>query len=195
MLVMDQSKKSLLLAANDSQLDLDSVEIVTARLCLRPVTERYAADIFREFTPDVTRYMVPSTPREIGETKAFIADTTRQRKLGVDLVLVILSKENEEFLGCCGLHGAQKATEPELGIWLKKSAHGSGFGREAIAALAEWAARNLTVEALIYPVDRKNGPSRNIPERMGGTIIGEARVKTMSGTELDEVVYRIPIAS
>ena len=30
------------------------------------------------------------------------------------------------------------SVSPELGLWLKESAHGQGFGREVVAALVEW---------------------------------------------------------
>ncbi len=43
--------------------------------------------------------------------------------------MVILDRETGRFLGCAGLHELE-AARPELGVWLKKSAHGNGFGRE-----------------------------------------------------------------
>ena len=30
------------------------------------------------------------------------------------------------------------SVSPELGLWLKESAHGQGFGREVVTALVEW---------------------------------------------------------
>ncbi len=97
-----------------------------------------------------------------------------------------------EFLGLCGLHLAAQFPEPELGIWLKKSAHGNGYGLEAIAGIKTWAEAHLAFERMIYPVDRKNRPSRKIAEALGGRIFLEQRVMSMAGIELDEVVYAIP---
>ena len=106
-------------------------------------------------------------------------------------MLAILAKDTDEFLGCCGLHGRENPREPELGIWLKKSAHGRGFGREAVAAVRDWAERHLIVDAFIYPVDRNNTASRKVAEALGGTIVRSELIKTMSGGELDAVVYKI----
>jgi ribosomal-protein-alanine N-acetyltransferase len=182
----------LVSACAERPLDLNTVEIVTDRLTLRPVTTVYTEEIFAEFTPEITKYMLPSSPRHISETEQFIADTLEKRSRGSDLVLAILAKETDEFLGCCGLHGRENPREPELGIWVKKSAHGRGFGREAVAAVRDWAERHLIVDAFIYPVDRKNTASRNVAEALDGTIVRSEPIKTMSGGELDAVIYKIP---
>jgi ribosomal-protein-alanine N-acetyltransferase len=182
----------LISISTECPLDLNAVKIATGRLTLRPVTAEFTELIFAEFTPEITKYMLPSSPRHISETEQFIADTLEKRSRGSDLVLAILAKETEEFLGCCGLHGRENPREPELGIWLKKSAHGRGFGREAVAAVRDWAARHLIVDAFIYPVDRNNTASRKVAEALGGTIIRSEPVKTMSGGELDAVIYKIP---
>jgi RimJ/RimL family protein N-acetyltransferase len=115
-------------------------------------------------------------------------------KNGTDLIFAILDKQTKEFLGVCGLHGAKNPREPELGVWLKKSVHGKGLGREAINVLRRWSERMLSVDGFIYPVDRRNLPSRKIPEALGGVVAGERRVQNMSGIELDELIYRIPVA-
>ena len=41
---------------------------------------------------------------------------------------------------------------PELGLWTKETAHGLGYGREAVTALAEWAPETLGKKGFIYPV-------------------------------------------
>jgi [ribosomal protein S5]-alanine N-acetyltransferase len=176
-------------------LNLNEVEIKTERLTLRPVTSDYAGIIFKEFTPEITRYMVPPSPKEINETLAFINETTALRKKNLELVVVILGKESEEFLGIAGLHARNNPKEPEFGIWLKKGAHGSRFGKEAIHGLYQWAKENLAVDAFIYPVDKANIQSKKIPESLGGVIIKEVMAPTMSGGMLDEVIYRIPVRS
>jgi RimJ/RimL family protein N-acetyltransferase len=107
--------------------------------------------------------------------------------------MMIQRIENNEFLGICGLHIRAGPDTPELGIWLKKSAHGERLGREAIHCLVAWAKIHLDAAFLIYPVDRQNIPSRKIPESLGGVIFAEDKVKNMSGRILDEVIYRITL--
>lgn len=173
-------------------LNLDEVSIATDRLVLRPITHQFAEIIFQEFTPEINRFMFPASPKEIGETTAFISSAIALRQKNAELVTVILGRETNEFLGVCGLHSRKDPEEPEFGIWLKKGAHGSGYGREAIHALYDWACNSLEVAAFIYPVDKANTPSRKIPESLQGVIVGEVMAPTMGGGVLDKVIYRIP---
>ncbi len=108
-----------------------------------------------------------------------------------DLVLVINDISTGEFLGVCGLHGKNNPKEPELGVWLKKSAHFQRYGREAIYYLVKWTQENIVLNYLTYPVDRDNIPSRKIAEYLGGEIFREEVKKSMSGAMLNEVSYKI----
>lgn len=168
------------------------MEIVTNRLLLKPISMEYKEDIFKEFTDEITTYMYPRPPKEIFETESFINDSVAEMKNEAHLVLVIIKKDTKELLGCTGIHNIN-SKNPELGIWLKKSAHGKGYGLETITALKKWAEEHLNYEYLVYPVDRRNIPSRKIPERLGGTIFREFDKTNLSGRVLHMVEYRIPL--
>ncbi len=135
--------------------------------------------------------MFPASPSEICEIDSFIEMSREGMVNKTDLVLVIIDKNNSDFLGVCGLHGTKKPKEPELGIWLKKSAHSKHLGREAIQYLVSWAQENIEYNYLVYPVDKENIPSRKIAEYLGGTVFRENTKKSMSGNILNEVVYKI----
>jgi len=135
--------------------------------------------------------MYPKPADKIDETLEFINNSINNMKTNSELILAITKKYNSEFLGCCGLHIKETPDTPELGIWLKKSAHGNKYGQEAIKTLIDWCKENIEFDYLIYPVDKKNIPSRKIPESLGGTIFREEIVKTMNNTYLDEVIYKI----
>jgi RimJ/RimL family protein N-acetyltransferase len=171
--------------------DCTGVEVVSERLRLLPISEEYAEEIYRNFTPEVTCYMSPKSPNHIGETLEFIHRSLRGMRRGEDLQFVITLQESGEFLGCGGLHGYDNPKTPELGIWLKIAAHGNGYGKEAIFALKQWADQHLAYKYLTYPVDRENVPSRKIPEALGGEIFEETLSPTQDGRVLDIVVYRI----
>jgi RimJ/RimL family protein N-acetyltransferase len=173
--------------------NLLAVTIQGERVLLSPVAEQYRHEIFQEFTADITRYMLPKPNEDLSEVLDFIHTCRRNMAAGSELGMVIRRIENNEFLGICGLHIRNTPQTPELGIWLKKSAHGEKLGREAIHCLVTWARSNLDAAFLIYPVDRHNIPSRKIPESLGGVIFGEDKVENMSGHILDEVIYRITL--
>jgi ribosomal-protein-alanine N-acetyltransferase len=167
------------------------VAIPSERVLLVPTSRDHAEEIFRQFTAEVTRYMYPRPAERIEETLEFIAAGRANMEAGTELQLTILARETEAFLGCCGLHGKGQERMPELGIWLRKGAHGHGYGREAIAALVDWAFRFLDLDHILYPVDRRNAASRRIPESLGGVVVGEKRDQGMAGNPLDLVIYRL----
>ncbi|PIG92995.1 GNAT family N-acetyltransferase [Gloeocapsopsis sp. IPPAS B-1203] len=174
-------------------MNLLDLEIVTNRLFLKPISMEYKEVIFSEFTEEITTYLRPQSPKEISETETFIEEGITHLKTGSDLRFVILNKVTQEFLGCAGMHGIHdiEQQQPELGIWLKKAAHGNKYGLEAIAAIKNWVDANLKYEYLIYPVDRRNVASRKIPEALGGQISRAYEHKKMNGNILHLLEYRI----
>ena len=135
--------------------------------------------------------MMPAPPAERADTAAFVESALLGLDRRDDLHLVICPHDSSEFLGVCVLHATRQPNEPEPGIWLKKAAHGHGYGLEAITALKKWAESHLEYERLLFPVDRRNTPSRKIPENLGGRIVDEKKITSMSGMELDIVIFCI----
>ncbi|MBW4669932.1 MAG: GNAT family N-acetyltransferase [Cyanomargarita calcarea GSE-NOS-MK-12-04C] len=171
--------------------DLLQVKIFSNRLILRTIALEFQEDIFREFTGKITTYMFPRSPENISDTKLFITESLKNMIQGDEIILVILEKKSQEFLGCTGIHKLN-SDSPEIGIWLKKSAHGNGYGLETVTTLKEWAEENLDYQYLIYPVDIANIPSRRIPERLGGESFREYDKTNLSGRVLHLLEYRIP---
>jgi len=164
--------------------------IETKRLLLVPISLDFDKEIFKEFTSEITLFMFPKTAEKIEETQEFINSALGKIQKGEELQMVVLKKDTREFLGCAGLHHIDTPT-PELGIWIKKSAHGNGYGREAVADLKKWADDNLKYDYLLYPVDKNNISSRKIAESLGGVIEREVDKENMSGNILHKVEYRI----
>lgn len=171
-------------------MKLIDIKIETERLLLVPIELSYAEDIFKYLTAEVAKYMRPKPAGDISETIAWIKSARARMEKGSNVQLVILEKDTGGFVGCAGLHDVDCKT-PELGVWTKLDLHGKGCGREAMKALYDWARENIEFDYIKYPVDRRNIPSRKIPESLGGIIAKEYKEKNMAGFELDEVEYRI----
>lgn len=103
-----------------------------------------------------------------------------------DLSLVVRRADSGECLGVTGLDGIDLPC-PEIGIWIKEAAHGQGYGREAVRAVAEWASGTLGKEGFIYPVAVQNIPSRRVAEILGGKVVGGR-----TNPKYEAVIYRIP---
>ncbi len=171
-------------------MDTSDIIIETENLLLKSISLNYKDDIFQEFTPDITTYMYPKAPDKIDDTIQFIQTAIETNQKGSNFQTVILKKDTGEYLGNVGIHHIDTET-PEFGIWIKKSAHGHGYGKEAVVALKEWADKNLNYQYILYPVDEKNYPSRKIPEFLGAKVAREYEQVNMSGQKLDLLEYRI----
>ncbi len=85
-------------------MELCQVQITTSRLCLRNLSMQYKQEIFQEFTIEITKYMNPCPPREIYDTESLIAKFLEGLKNRHELVLVIFTKDTEEFVGCTAIN-------------------------------------------------------------------------------------------
>jgi RimJ/RimL family protein N-acetyltransferase len=172
------------------KLNRQSFSITTERLILTPISLDHKEEIFKEFNDEITKLMYPSTPKTIDETISFIETSINGFVEKQEIVVAILHKETREYLGNAGLHRIDSRT-PELGIWIKKTAHGNGYGREAVKSLKEWADKNLLYEYLRYPVFVENAASRKIPESLGGVVKSEYDTTNQKGEPHRAVDYYI----
>jgi lysophospholipase L1-like esterase/RimJ/RimL family protein N-acetyltransferase len=166
------------------------MELVTQRLLLVPISLKFAKDVFNNFNDEVTRYMMPKPADDISETEVWIKSSIKKYENKEEIVFAALLKDSHEFIGCMGLHHMDSDT-PELGLWTKMSAHGHGYGIEGMKSIVEYALTHLNIKYLIYPVDRKNFASRNIPETLGGIVKKAYKQINQSGIELDTIEYWI----
>jgi len=171
-------------------MDFTNFSLETERLLLVPLSMKFKHDVFREFNTSIAQFMFPKPPDKIEETEEFIRVSEEGIKAGEDLQLVITKKDNNEFLGLAGLH-AVKTRTPILGLWVKKSAHGNAYGKEAITAMYHWAKENLDFDYLEYHVDKDNIASIKIPESLGGVVTGQKASKGLAGNPLNILYYHI----
>lgn len=162
------------------RMDLSKVQIETERLRLVPVSDEYIEQIFLEFREPVIKYMNPPAPKNIEELRERHKKWRVQAKEGERLFMAVLLKESGEFLGCFALDGIKKKT-PEMGGWLKNSAHGKAYGKEAAAAMKQWADENLNYDYILWPCAKENVSSCKVAESLGGKIHKEYEKTTDQG--------------
>lgn len=176
----------------DIDVDLTLEIIETKRLRLVPADVKYAREIFTHFDSETTKYMYPKPPSDISETMDFLNKSIAALKQGKDYQIIITKKDTDEFIGCAGLHDLT-CNIPELGIWIKKEAFGNKYGQETIKGIVNWAIKQKRWYKVRYPVDKRNIPSRKIPESLNGVITKEFKKMNMSNVELDDVEYEISL--
>ncbi|HLC70063.1 MAG TPA: GNAT family N-acetyltransferase [Patescibacteria group bacterium] len=169
----------------NEKINLLRVSIESEHLLLVPPALKYAAEIYKEFNNEAVIRFMNAMPRTITDAENFVRTSLVDMKAGKKLVCSILKKSNKEFLGNLSILDVDTAT-PEVAIWLKKSAHGSGYGLEAVKALKEWLDGHIDYEYLQYPVANVNMASRKIPEALGGVIAQ----KDFAFTKVDGSVWQ-----
>lgn len=162
-------------------MDVSHIQIETERLRLVPRSTKDAEQIFLEYRDPVIQYMNYGPPESLETLLDRIKKTNAEMKAGKLLLMSILLKETGEFLGCMALEDL-KEENPEMGGWLKKSAHGHGYGREAAAALKHWAEENLEYDHILWPCATANIPSCKLAESLGGKVHREYEKTTDRGT-------------
>ncbi len=160
------------------------IVIQSPRLQLSQFQMTDAQEVFGCITPAIARFMPWEPPSRIEYVTR--CEKRAQAPEPNNFSFVIRRRNNNECLGMASFEGADSVS-PEVGLWLKESAHRHGFGREVVAALVEWGHTTLGKESFIYPVAVQNVPSRRIAESLHGEIIGNR-----TNPKYDSVVYRIP---
>ncbi len=146
-----------------------SVLIRSRRLRLNRFEMADAEDVFSCITPKITRFMRWEAPSSLAEFKA-----ERQVRLQSESRTVLsLVVRRDDTLECLGMAAIEEIASgsPEIGLWLKQSAHGRGYGREVVGAVVAWASRTLEAPHFLYPVAAENVASRRIAESLGGEVI------------------------
>ncbi|AJC20533.1 GNAT family N-acetyltransferase [Pandoraea pulmonicola] len=165
-----------------------AIRIESQRLTLRPFQPADAPEAFDCISARLARYMSWEPSPDLEHFESVWQTWLTQMTNGTDYVFTVRLHDGDAFLGLAGLH---RTTDeyPELGIWIRESQHGNGFGTEAVRAVADWGARVLGIRGYVYPVATENTPSRRIAESLGGVVI-DARTTPKYAL----VIYRIPVA-
>lgn len=168
------------------------IDIQTDRLILIPVDAEYSNQMLEELTEEITRYLSFYPPKSLEEEKDFVEKSRKDMKEGRAIVLSVLDKNTGEYLGNVSLTEIETKT-PEMGIWIKKSAHGKKIGKEAAIGLKDWALKNLKLKYILYTMDVKNIPSKKIAESLGGKFIKTEKRAFPSGkSHLDHFYHIMP---
>lgn len=168
---------------------MTALALKTERLVIQPFSNTYLEDYYQEFTDEITKYQYPDSFADVEAARqlvsAFVADMER----GEMLELVILTRGGA-FLGSLEVFGLREET-PEIGLWLKKSAHGQGYGYEALRAVIEALNATNKYRYYLYEADVRNTPSIRLAQKFQYQKDGREEITTESGKKLMMQTYRI----
>lgn len=142
------------------------IRINTERLVLKPISEEFIPEVNQYFTTDITVYMPYDPDGNKQDTINFVQSSIKNLRNQTEIVFVILDKNTQNFIGCCGIHNINPESV-EIGLWLKKDSQSKGIGKETVTSLLHFIEANFYVDYTIYPVDEENIRSRKIPQGLG----------------------------
>jgi RimJ/RimL family protein N-acetyltransferase len=147
-------------------------ELAGERVLVRPYRVE-DAEALREAVEESREHIRAWLPfadahQTIEETRDWITHRVADWLLREDLGTGVFLRGDGAYLGGLGLHPRSwEIGFFEIGYWLRASAEGHGYMREAVSLLVEFAARDLLASRLEIRCDARNARSAGVAERLG----------------------------
>lgn len=146
--------------------------------------------LFREFTPaDATLiYELNSDPEVIKYTLDPIVNIEQAETILKEIIVpqyslynhgrwALHTKNNNEFIGWCGLKHQKETGEIDLGYRLKKSEWGKGYATEAAKATIDYGLKKLGLQCITGRALPGNDASVHVMEKCGMNPIGIQKIE------------------
>lgn len=141
--------------------------IVTSRLALREMTERDAQNAYLlNKDPEVLKYTGDKAFESVSEALDFLKNYNHYKKYGFGRWAVCL-KENNEFIGWCGLKFDAEKNEIDIGYRFFKKHWNKGYATESAQACMEWAFEVQKIECVVGRVMKQNLASIKVLKKIG----------------------------
>ena len=150
-------------------------QFVTARLRLRVPRLSDASAIFERWTqdPDVTRYLVWTPHRAVGESEAHVRRCIAGWETGDAFVWLIETVATSALIGSISARNRHHGID--LGYLLARDAWGRGYMAEAVDAVSTWFLSQSSVERVWATCDVENTASGRVLEKAGFEFEGTLR--------------------
>ena len=158
----------------------------TPRLILRQITLEDAPLILQlNSDPEIVKYVHEPTLKTVQQAKKIIADIILPHYKNNLGRWAIITKENLEFIGWCGLKYRPFIDEIDLGYRLMHKAWGKGFATEAAVKTLEHGFNALHIKLITGRAHIENLASIKVLEKIGmdfraEEIVDDCPVKTFS---------------
>lgn len=180
---------NLLSEVPEMTTDCRDFMLTTERLIIQPYRDSFLEAYYTEFTDEITKYQYPDSFSDINAADEILSGFVKAMEQGDMLELVILTRDGE-FVGSMEVFDIKEKT-PEVGIWLKESAHGKGYGYEALRGLIDDLNSTGKYQYYIYEVDIRNAPSTHLVEKFCFEKVACEEITTKTGKTLHSQTYHI----
>jgi len=143
-----------------------AIVIETERFLMRELKTTDANMFYSlNFDPEVTRYTGDTAFHSLSEAMDFLDDYNDYEKHGFGR-WAVLSKEDSESWGWCGLHRREDGNV-DMGYRLFQEKWGKGCATEVGRACVKYAFENLELPEIIAEAVEENAASFHVMERLG----------------------------
>jgi RimJ/RimL family protein N-acetyltransferase len=171
-------------------------ELAGERVLVRPYRVE-DAEALREAVEESREHIRAWLPfadahQTIEETRDWITHRVADWLLREDMGTGVFLREDGAYLGGLGVHPRSwEIGFFEIGYWLRASAEGHGYMREAVSLLAAFAARDLLASRLEIRCDARNARSAAVAESLGFKREGHIRngLHTPTGGMRDTLIF------
>ncbi|MDP4852844.1 MAG: GNAT family N-acetyltransferase [Saprospiraceae bacterium] len=155
--------------------------LLTERLILRPFSLDNAKDIYElNGDPDVLKYTGDKPFGSTEEAKEFILNYNHFEKWERGRWGVFL-RENNTFIGWCGLKYHEDTGETDLGYRFKKAFWGNGYGTEAASICIKDGFTRLHLQRIYAEAYAENIGSIRIMQKVGMKFLKDTLFKDAPG--------------
>ena len=155
--------------------------LLTERLILRSFSLDNAKDIYElNGDPDVMKYTGDKPFGSIEEAREFISNYNHFEKWKRGRLGVFL-RENNTFIGWCGLKYHEDTGETDLGYSLKKVYWGKGYGTEAASICIKDGFTRLHLQRIYAEAYTENIGSIRIMEKVGMKFLKDTTLEDAPG--------------
>jgi len=171
---------------------INSPQLTTPRLLLRPVQQTDAAAILQYRSDSEANQYQGWMPKSIDEVRAFIqkvAPAINEPETWYQLV--ILDGTTGELVGDVGIHFIDpEGFQAEVGCTLSKHQQGKGYATEALTATIDYLFGSLNKRRILTSIDPRNTASIQLVERLNFRKEGHFKESIFfKGEWVDDVVY------
>ncbi|MDX1829820.1 MAG: GNAT family N-acetyltransferase [Lutibacter sp.] len=141
--------------------------IETERLYLRELNVNDAKSFYQlNLDEEVMKYTGEEAFKSIEESKKFLEKYDQYKKYGIGRWAVI-NKENEKFLGWCGLKFTEKLNEYDIGYRFFKKHWNKGYATESAKACLDFGLNEFKMTEIIGRAMKDNKASIRVLEKIG----------------------------
>lgn len=167
---------------------MQTPEIKTKRLCLRPLRQNDAPAVFTCWMNDrdVAKYMFWTSCDDIKKTEAWVAEEIQKIPSEDWFRWAVADAENGVLVGTVLVY-----LEPEYGLFqigynFGKAYWGQGFATEAMRAVLEFARNTLGLHKLVARYAKENGASGKVLRKLGFRYVCDIPFEANAGAVLYE---------